>query len=197
MNIFLFLLVCWCIQANIFYRAGLGSPNIFNFVFIAEGFYFSFNYEGCLLLDTALWADSYLLPRFEAYGFMTWIIGFCWEICYSNTFILLKSAFICNLVLLPCSFSCSSVYLVFYCNMFGETLSACLPDALKASPGWACLLQAWKFWVMILLKVFSVHLPYPPSHSPHWEPESLVAYMRSCVFCLSFLIFFLFVVCMI
>lgn len=71
----------------------------------------------------------------------------------------------CNLVFLFCSLRCSSVYLVFYCNMFGEALSACLPTALNASSGWSCVSYAWEFWAMILLKVFSVPLSYLSSYS--------------------------------
>lgn len=71
----------------------------------------------------------------------------------------------CNLVFLFCSLRCSSVYLVFYCNMFGEALSACLPTALNASPGWSRVSYAWEFWAMILLKMFSVPLPYLFSYS--------------------------------
>lgn len=66
----------------------------------------------------------------------------------------------CNLVFLFCSLGCSSVYSVFYCNMFGEAISACLPTALNAAPGWSRVPYAWEFWAVILLKVFSVPLPY-------------------------------------
>lgn len=102
----------------------------------------------------------------------------------------------CNLVFLFCSLRCSSVYLVFYCNMFGEVLSACLPTALNASSGWSCVSYAWEFWAMILLKVFSVPLPYLSSYSFPTEiskfsfTSEIVRVLASLSYC-----FFFFLVC--